>query len=83
MLPWYPDTDWRHLADRKNMTLRLPAEQAAELEAVARAEGLSVSEAVRTAISEHIERKRKDKAFRERLAAVMERDREILERLAR
>jgi hypothetical protein len=71
------------LADRKNMTLRLPAEQAAELEAVARAEGLSVSEAVRTAISEHIERKRKDKAFRERLAAVMERDREILERLAR
>jgi hypothetical protein len=27
--------------------------------------------------------KRKDKAFRERLRAVMERDREILERLAR
>ena len=68
---------------KKNMTLRLSAEQAAELEAVARAEGVSVSDAVREAIAEHIERKRQDKAFRERLRAVMERDREILERLAR
>ena len=71
------------MADRKSMTLRLPPEQAEELEAVARAEGISVSDAVRVAIEEHIERKRKDKAFRERLQAVMERDREILERLAR
>jgi hypothetical protein len=67
----------------KNMTLRLSTEQADELEAVARAEGISVSDAVREAISEHIERKRKDKAFRERLRAVMKRDREILERLGR
>jgi predicted DNA-binding protein len=68
---------------RKNMTLRLPAEQADELEAVARAEGISVSDAVREAITEHIERKRKDKAFRDRLRTVMERDRKILDRLAR
>jgi ribosomal protein S15P/S13E len=34
-------------------------------------------------VTEHIDRKRKDKAFRVRLRAVMERDREILERLAR
>ena len=71
------------MADQKNMTLRLSAELADGLEAVARAEGISVSDAVREAITEHIERKRKDKAFRERLHAVMERDREILERLAR
>jgi hypothetical protein len=76
---WYRDTEMA----RKNMTLRLPAEQADELEAVARAEGISVSDAVREAIAEHIARKRKDKAFRERLRAVVERDREILERLAR
>jgi post-segregation antitoxin (ccd killing protein) len=67
----------------KNMTLRLTADQADELEAVARAESITVSEAVREAIAEHIERKRKDKAFRERLRAVVERDREILERLGR
>ncbi len=71
------------MADQKNMTLRLSAVQADELEAVARAEGISVSDAVREAITEHIERKRKDEAFRERLRAVMKRDREILERLAR
>ena len=66
---------------KKNMTLRLAAEQADELEAVARAEGISVSDAVREAIAEHIERKRRDTAFRERLRMVVERDREILERL--
>ncbi|MFL5957590.1 MAG: ribbon-helix-helix protein, CopG family, partial [Solirubrobacterales bacterium] len=33
------------------MTLRLSAEQADELEAVARAEGISVSDAVREAIA--------------------------------
>jgi len=71
------------MAKRKNMTLRLPADQADELVAVARAEGISLSDAVREAIAEHIERKRKDKAFRERLRRVMERDHEILERLAR
>ena len=49
------------------MTLRLLTEQADELEAVARAEGISVSDAVREAIAEHIARKRKDKAFRDRL----------------
>jgi len=65
------------------MTLRLPSDQADELEAVARAEGMSVADTVREAITEHIARKRKDKAFRDRLRAVMERDREILERLAR
>jgi hypothetical protein len=64
------------------MTLRLPTEQADELEAVAQAR-ISVSDAVREATAEHIARKRKDKAFRDRLRAVMERDREILERLAR
>jgi hypothetical protein len=83
MISWYLDTKKERTMARKNMTLRLPIEQADELEAVARAEGISVSDAVREAITEHIERKRKDKAFRERLRSVMERDRDILERLSR
>jgi hypothetical protein len=79
MIPSYhPEED-----SVKNRTLRLPNSQADELEAVARAEGMTVSDAVREAITEHIDRKRKDKAFRERLKAVMERDREILDRLSR
>ena len=66
----------------KAMTLRLPAEQAAELEAVARAEGMSVSEEVRLAITERIERRRKDKKFQERLHRMMQENARVLERLA-
>lgn len=68
--------------ESKAMTLRLPAEKAAELEAVARADEKSVSEAVREAIDEHIEARRKDKAFRDRLRRRIEEDREVLDRLA-
>jgi hypothetical protein len=50
-------------ADQKNMTVRLSAAPADELEAVVRAEGISVADAVREAITEHIDRVRKDKAF--------------------
>lgn len=68
--------------ETKAMTIRLSAPQAEELEVVAQTDGVTVSEAIRTAIAEHIERRRKDQAFRERLRASLERNREILERLA-
>ncbi len=41
--------------ETRALTLRLPADQAAQLEAVARADGVSVSEAVRAAIADRIE----------------------------
>ncbi len=69
--------------DRKAMTVRIPADQAATLEAVAEVDGVPVSEAIRQAISEHIETRRKDRAFRARLKASLERNRLILEKLAR
>jgi Arc/MetJ-type ribon-helix-helix transcriptional regulator len=67
----------------KAMTLRLPADQAAELEAVARADDKSVSETVREAIDALIDERRRDKEFRARIRAIIEEDRELLERLAR
>ncbi len=67
---------------QKAMTLRLPADQAEDLEFVAEVDGVSVSEAVRTAIGSHIESRRADEAFQERLAASMERHKRILDRLA-
>ena len=67
----------------KSMTMRLPDDQAAELEFVARADNTSVSETVRTAIGEHIARRRNDQEFKARLREIMERDREILDRLAK
>jgi predicted DNA-binding protein len=67
----------------KNMTLRLPDDQAADLEALARAEGIPIAEAVRQAIVAQIEARRQDEAFQVRLRASMERNHSILERLAR
>ena len=64
------------------MTLRLPADKAAEPEAVARADSKSVSDTVREAIDLLIEDRRKDKAFRDRLRQMIEDDRAILDRLA-
>ena len=50
---------------------------------MARAENKSVTDTVRAAIDEHIEARRKDKAFMERLKARHERERELFERLAK
>lgn len=66
----------------KAMTLRLDAEKAAELEAVARVDEMPISEAARLAIDEHIERRRRDKEFQERRQRLIEENREILDRLA-
>ncbi len=66
----------------KAMTLRLPPDQAEALEVVAEVDGVSVSEAVRDAIENHIESRRADDGFQERLVASMARYRRILERLA-
>ncbi len=42
-----------------------------------------MSEAARTAIAEHIERRRNDKAFQARLKSSIERNQPTLERLAK
>lgn len=67
----------------KSMTLRLDDERAAMLEMIARAEDQTVTEAVRTAIDAHIDERRRDKSFRERLRRRHEEERALYERLAR
>jgi len=69
--------------ETKSFTLRLPALLADELATVAEVDSVPVQQAVREAIAEHIEARRRDTAFQERLQASAERHREILERLAR
>jgi predicted DNA-binding protein len=66
----------------KAFTMRLPEEKAAELETVARADGVPVSEAVRDAIDHHIDARRKDKAFQARLTKLVEDNQRVLDRLA-
>jgi predicted transcriptional regulator len=67
----------------KNMTLRLDDERAAMLEMVARAEEQSVTDAVRAAIDAHIEARRNDSQFMERLRRRHEQETALYERLAR
>ena len=69
--------------ETKAMTVRLPREQARELAKVAEVDGMTVADAIRTAIDEHIEARRKDDAFMERLRRSIDENRDILERLAR
>ncbi len=66
----------------KTMTLRLDDERAATLELVARADDQSLTEAVRAAIDDHIEKRRNDKAFMERLAKHREEEAALYKRLA-
>lgn len=68
--------------ESKTLTVRLPEEQAQEIEAVARVNGVPVAEEVRAAIAAHIAARRKDEAFRGRLRASIERNKTILEKLA-
>ena len=70
------------MAETRITTIRQDAQQAAELDAVARVDGVSTSEAVRAAIAEHIENRRRDPAFQARLKRIIDEERVVLKRLA-
>ncbi len=67
----------------KNLTVRLDDDLAADTAALARADGTSLNETVKQALSEAVDRRRKDPAFKSRLRRIIEEDRELLERLAK
>lgn len=66
----------------KGITLRLEADLYQTFETVARADGISLSEATRRAVLAHIEERRADPEFQESLQRILKEDRLILERLA-
>lgn len=67
----------------RNFTVRLPDDVARDAEALARVEGKSLNETVKSALIEAVERRRSDPEFKKRVRRIMEEDRELLERLAR
>jgi predicted DNA-binding protein len=68
---------------QKQTTVRLPQELAEQAEAVARVRGTSVNAVIVEALTAEIERVREDADFTERAKRLLERDQELLERLAR
>ena len=60
------------------MTIRLSTEQADELETVATVDDVPIAEVVRAAIAEHVESRKKDKAFQQSLRERIERAQQML-----
>jgi hypothetical protein len=68
--------------EHKAFTVRLDPDQAADLEAAAAADGISIAEAIRQAVADRIEARRQDPAFKTRIRSIMEQNQRVLERLA-
>jgi len=62
----------------KVSTLRLPEPMAKQLGAIARAEGISVSEVLREGIENHIAARVADEGLKERLRKAQQEDRDVL-----
>lgn len=67
---------------KKTTTVRMPEELATTVEVVARGRGISVNALVIDALIAEVEKVKKDDKFMAMLHKVMERDKEILDRLA-
>ena len=62
----------------KAMTIRLPADQAEDLNTVAAVDGMPISQVIRTAIADHIEDRKRDEAFQDGLRQRIERAQQML-----
>ena len=71
-----------HEGMTKQTTVRLPEDLADDAEAVARVQGTSVNALIVDALKAEIERVRQDKDFTSRAKRLLDRDPELLERLA-
>ncbi len=76
-MSWY-----REIVTRQT-TVRLPEDLADQAEAVARVRGTSVNALIVESLAGEIERVRADKDFTDRARKLLQRDKELLDRLAR
>lgn len=67
----------------RQTTVRLPEELAAQAETVARVRGTSLNALIVDSLTAEIARVRADKTFTSRAKQLLERDKELLDRLAR
>jgi predicted transcriptional regulator len=70
------------VAEMKNMTLRMDESLADSVQAIAEVEGTTVTDVIRTAISEHVDRRKADPDFQKLLKRNMERHAQLLSMLA-
>jgi predicted transcriptional regulator len=70
------------VAEMKNMTLRMDESLADSVQAIAEVEGTTVTDVIRTAISEHVDRRKADPDFQKLLKRNMEHHAQLLSMLA-
>lgn len=68
--------------EMKNMTLRMEEGLAENVQAIAEVEGTTVTDVIRTAVSEHVDRRKADPAFQKMLRRNIERHAQLLSMLA-
>ncbi len=70
------------MADTKNMTLRMDERLAEKVQTIAEVEGTTVSNVIRDALAEHVERRRRDPEFQAMLQRNLQRHQQLLNMLA-
>ena len=70
------------MADTKSMTLRMNERLADKVQTIAEVEGTTVSNVIRDALAEHVERRRRDPEFQAMLQRNLQRHQELLNMLA-
>ena len=70
------------MADTKSMTLRMDERLAEKVQSIAEVEGTTVSNVIRDALAEHVERRRRDPDFQAMLQRNLQRHQELLNMLA-
>ena len=70
------------MADTKSMTLRMDERLAEKVQSIAEVEGTTVSNVIRDALAEHVERRRRDPEFQAMLQRNLQRHQELLNMLA-
>jgi hypothetical protein len=68
--------------ETKNMTLRMDEALAENVQAIAEVEGSTASDVIRSAISEHVDRRKADPEFQKLLKRNIERHAQLLSMLA-
>ena len=70
------------MAGTKNMTLRMDERLAEKVQTIADVEGTTVSNVIRDALAEHVERRRRDPEFQAMVRRNLQRHRQLLNMLA-
>lgn len=70
------------MADTKSMTLRMEEHLAEKIQTIADIEETTVSDVIRDALADHVERRRQDPEFQARLQRNLQRHQQLLNMLA-